>query len=129
MRQRIKYVVCNAFSLSMLNREMQRAPASRWDHNNDYRRCPVPITLEEIHEQWIKLEGMGAEVVVESAVGHADTAVILSSMLGKTLDVNRVSIKLDDPNVKLIVGQYTGPRLPEGTKVLPEGASIEWWLI
>jgi hypothetical protein len=27
------------------------------------------------------------------------------------------------------VGQYTGPRLPEGSKTLPEGASVEWLFV
>lgn len=28
---------------------------------------------------------------------------------------------------RLIFGQYVGPRLPEGAKTLPPGATIEWW--
>lgn len=26
-----------------------------------------------------------------------------------------------------LVGQYRGPRLPDGATTLPEGATIEWW--
>ena len=128
-RQCKKYIVCNAFSLSMLDRGMQAPPENRYDVFSDNRRCPHPITLDEIHSLWNSLEEMGCDISIESAVGHADTAEILGSLLGRKLDTNRVSIVLDNVDVKLIVGQYKGPRLPEGTKVLPEGAVIEWWIV
>ena len=59
-----------------------------------------------------------------SAVGHADTAALLG------VECNRVSITLTQSDW-LYVAQYKGPRLPEGTTTLPEGASFEWvsiWL-
>ena len=65
---------------------------------------------------------------VVSCVGHADTAAILSKLIGLDLPVNRVSVKLEKGDL-LIVGQYVGQRLPEGTIELPEGAAIEWWII
>ena len=43
--------------------------------------------------------------------------------------MNRVSVKLDNPDLHAIIGQYSGPRLEEGATELPEGARIEWWII
>lgn len=60
-----------------------------------------------------------------SIVGHQDTANLFSNILGVDVPMNRVSITLNKGDA-LIVGQYSGVRLPEGTSVLPEGASITW---
>ena len=64
----------------------------------------------------------------ESAVGHADTAAVFSGLLGLTVQTNRVTICLGGGD-QAVVGQYTGPRLPEGATVLPEGAAIKWLLL
>jgi len=59
-----------------------------------------------------------------SAVGHADTAALIG------VPMNRVSVTLTQSDW-LYVAQYKGPRLPEGTTTLPEGASFSWvsvWL-
>lgn len=65
-----------------------------------------------------------------SVVGHADVAEIISAQLGVGVEipVNRVSVSLR-PGDTLVVGQYVGPRLPEGCKELPEGARIEWYMV
>lgn len=42
--------------------------------------------------------------------------------------VNRASYTLV-PGEKLLVAQYKGPRLPEGATKLPEGATIEFYLV
>jgi hypothetical protein len=111
----------NAFSLSMLDRNDQAAESrNKW--GGDYSRSPYPSSPEQIRVRLADGEAF------TSAVGHADTAAILGELLGVTLPVNRVSIKLARGDT-LFVGQYTGPRLPEGTTTLPEGASIEWWAI
>jgi hypothetical protein len=60
-----------------------------------------------------------------SVVGHADTAAVMSSLLGLDVPVNRASVELVVGD-RLIVGQYSGPRLPEGATTLPEGAQIRW---
>lgn len=60
---------------------------------------------------------------IESAVGHPDTARILSGILGMEVPCNRVNVTLQ-PDETCIVAQYTGPRLPEGATTLPEGADI-----
>lgn len=63
-----------------------------------------------------------------SAVGHADTAAVFSDVLGVPVPCNRVSVSLKEGDVAL-VGQYSGPRLPEGATSLPEGATIKWLVV
>ena len=63
-----------------------------------------------------------------SAVGHADTAAVFSAVLGVEIPCNRVTVALKEGDVAL-VGQYSGPRLPEGATSLPEGATIKWLVV
>lgn len=70
-----------------------------------------PVLPEEIPEDSI------------SVIGHADTATVLSAILGREIKVNRVSIHLEKGDV-LYVAQVMGGRLPEGATTLPEGFSI-----
>ena len=63
-----------------------------------------------------------------SAVGHADTAAVFSSVLGVEIPCNRATVALKEGDVAL-VGQYVGPRLPEGATSLPEGATIKWLIV
>ena len=63
-----------------------------------------------------------------SAVGHADTAAVFSNVLGVEIPCNRVTVALKEGDVAL-VGQYSGPRLPEGATTLPEGAAIKWVVV
>ena len=63
-----------------------------------------------------------------SAVGHADTAAVFSNVLGVTVPCNRATVALKEGDVAL-VGQYSGPRLPEGATSLPEGAAIKWLVV
>jgi hypothetical protein len=63
-----------------------------------------------------------------SAVGHADTANLFSGLLGVDVPSQRINVKLTAEDA-LLVGQYIGPRLPEGATTLPEGASIVWLLV
>ena len=63
-----------------------------------------------------------------SAVGHADTAAVFSSVLGVAVPCNRATVALKEGDVAL-VGQYSGPRLPEGATTLPEGAAIKWLVV
>jgi len=60
-----------------------------------------------------------------SAIGHADTAAVVGNILDLPVQANRVSVKLEQGD-NLIVAQYSGPRLPEGSTSLPEGASIKF---
>lgn len=61
--------------------------------------------------------------ITASAVGHQDTANVLSKILGREVAVNRVDVKLDDGD-SIIIAQVVGGRLPEGCTVLPEGVRI-----
>ena len=63
-----------------------------------------------------------------SAVGHADTAAVFSHVLGVEIPCNRATVALKEGDVAL-VGQYSGPRLPEGATSLPEGAAIKWLVV
>lgn len=74
------------------------------------------------------LSGNPGVTSLESVIGHADTARIVSDILGVELPANRATVKLQ-PGEKMIVAQYSGPRLPEGATTLPEGAKIEFVLV
>lgn len=121
--------VANAFSLSMLNREEQNGtPLSyvprSWDTPLKTARVPRPVE----DPRKVITDHLAHNQEVISVIGHSDTANLFSELLGVLLPTNRVSLSLR-PDDRLLVGQYVGPRLPEGAKTLPEGAVIEWWLV
>ncbi len=101
------FVITNAFSINMLTT----------DSDLKFSR------LKETEARWI-----AENFQHSSAVGHADTAAVLSTVLGVDVPMNRTTLQMEH-GVALLVGQYKGPRLPEGATALPEGASIEWWLV
>jgi hypothetical protein len=78
------------------------------------------LTLEEA-KAWI------AENEWQSCVGHADTAVLISAMLGSVISMQRTSTELHSGD-ELLIAQYNGSRLSEGAVSLPEGAKIRWIL-
>ena len=96
-----KYLV-NAFSIQML----QKGGLVRFDE--------------------IAPEDIPADVV--SAVGHADTAAVLSNMLGFEVPMNRMNISLDE-DTEIYVAQLIGGRLPEGSTTLPEGFSFKFYRV
>lgn len=104
----------NAFSLNMLAnanaivtvKELDSADAARAAHKD--------------------LNPYGGTLL--SIVGHADTAAVFSEQLGYPVAFNRQSVSLNYGD-KLLVGQYQGPRLPEGATALPDGASIKWLVV
>jgi hypothetical protein len=118
----MKIVICNAFSLSMLDRVQQSGRDAM-----DGVRVPRPISEETLNEYCRMM--LSGEIKFKSAVGHADTAMVFSNELGLPILTNRVSVKLTDPETRALVGQYVGPRLAEGATRLPEGATIEWWIV
>lgn len=92
--------ISNAFALSMVS-------------DGDFR-----VTTLSIDEAWTAMaDGF------ESAIGHADVATIVSGLLGVTVQANRVNLSLVLGDT-LVVAQYIGPRLAEGTTLLPEGSKI-----
>lgn len=111
--------ITNAYSLQML-------PAWRRQREEVTltRSLPVledPLTVLEGLET---LAGKGAI----SAVGHRETAAVISSELGRPVAMNRVSITLDDATV-LLVAQFMGGRIPEGATALPDHISTQWTLV
>ena len=95
----------NAFSLQMLNADKVSTVVVS------------PLTVQEVKEL------LGTNFV--SAIGHADTANILSNILNTSIPMNRVNISLTPGDV-LVVAQLTGGRLPEGSTTLPEGFSFKF---
>ena len=101
--------VANAFSINMLPQKSM---------------CVVEfhkLTTEEARQ-------IISQHSFRSYIGHADLARIASDLLGVQLEVNREALVLKEDD-RLLVVQYRGPRLPEGTTQLPEGAQIEFWLV
>lgn len=102
------FIVSNAFSFNMFA-EVPELLVNR------------ELTVEEAKELVSKEEFI-------SSVGHADTAAILSNMLDADIPFNRANDKLGSGD-KILVAQYSGPRLPEGTTTLPEGSKIKFILV
>ena len=88
----------NAFSLQMVS-----APAEI---------SVVPVSVDEV-----------ATASWHSVIGHADTASVVSGLLGRPAAFNRVNVKLQIGDV-LYVAKVTGGRLPEGATTLPEGFKL-----
>lgn len=80
-----------------------------------------PVSADEV-STWLKKLGF------TSTVGHADTAALLTSILGVKVELNRASLSLTPEDV-LFVAQLTGARLPEGSTTLPEGAKLRFFLV
>ena len=91
-----------------------------------------PLSLEEVKALLQKEDGYAASGFanrgVRSGVGHADTAAVFASQLGRPVVAARINVNLlaNEACGGALVGQYIGPRLPEGAIALPEGARIEW---
>ena len=78
--------------------------------------CKVEVAPEEIPAE------------AESIIGHADTATVVSSILGRNVPCNRASVMLDDEDT-LYVAQVVGGRLPEGATTIPDGMEIKFYRI
>lgn len=63
-----------------------------------------------------------------NAIGHADTAAVVGSILGLDLQANRANIALNKGDL-LVVAQLVGGRLPEGSTTLPEGFQLVFKLV
>jgi hypothetical protein len=99
-------VILNAFSLNMV-------------------AVPATIRVREVStEEAARI----AASSTSSAVGHADTAAVFSGVLGTPVEFNRVSVELP-AGASALIGQYKGPRLPEGATELPPGATIQWMVV
>jgi hypothetical protein len=99
--------LCNAFSLNML------------------ADLPASISVKPMTQSEAQCL---AQAGLISAVGHADTAAVFAAILGVPVEPARITVTLNKGDAAL-VGQYSGPRLPEGATTLPEGATIRWLLV
>lgn len=77
-----------------------------------------------------KVEVSPEEVPTEavSIIGHADTAAVVGSILGRDVPCNRASVMLSDEDV-LYVAQVVGGRLPEGATTIPDGMELKFYRI
>ena len=119
MYKNTNITIANAFSLNML-------PKGDYDHTFSM----IEISLEKAREMVCNCKE------VKSCVGHADTARIFSTLLDTEVTPNRVAYQMDpdkrafgSTSDMLLVGQYSGPRLPEGATQLPLGAEIRWFIV
>lgn len=102
MTNTVKFIL-NAFSFNMIS------------------RFPATVNAAVVSQELAQELAQGAP----SAVGHPDTARVFEEVLGCPVPANRANVALTAGDV-VLVGQYRGPRLPEGATELPEGATIEW---
>lgn len=96
--------ILNAFSVNML------------------ATFPADVVIEELSLG----QARGLAIGGESCVGHADTAAVFSAVLGCPVAFNRATVTLEGD---ALLGQYSGPRLPEGATALPAGATIRWFRV
>lgn len=101
-------ILANAFSIQMLT-ELSEG----W----------IPVTFQEISIDDVKKLLSDGFV---SAIGHQDTAAVVSNLLGMEVPANRISVELKNLNDIIIIAQVMGGRLPEGATTIPEGMSIKF---
>lgn len=64
--------------------------------------------------------------VCKSYIGHKDLAEIVSEQTQFFIPVNRENFVFGEVS-RALVFQYSGPRLEEGTKTLPQDATIKYY--
>lgn len=101
-------IITNAFSLNML---------STLNANITVR----PISPGDVRD-------ITTDQGFQSAIGHPDTAAIVSQQLSLDIPAQRQTITLE-PGHRIIVAQYRGPRLEAGATELPDGATIEYAIV
>jgi hypothetical protein len=99
--------ITNAFSLQMLDLE-------------EYSIIVGPAVGPDTIKTILLTE---SGITLESAIGHPDTAAIVSAELGVDLPAARINVQLQ-PGDELLVAQLIGGRLTEGATTLPAGAKI-----
>jgi hypothetical protein len=100
-----KVMLLNAFSLQMLE------------------KMDAEVYVQELTTQWVKDQIQ--EYGLDSYVGHADTARVLTSVLGTEVEFARKNVVLS-PGTSAVVAQVVGGRLPEGCTTLPEGTEMRF---
>jgi hypothetical protein len=104
-------LVSNAFSLQMLGPEESSITVG-------------PAVGPETIKTWLLEENL----TLESAIGHADTAALVSADLGVNLPMRRINVTLQQGE-EVLVAQVVGGRLPEGCTTLPAGVRIVYRII
>lgn len=99
----MKKILSNAFSIQMLT------------------SFPANVSISQVKAEDVPTD-------VESCIGHADTANVLTNMLGFDVPCNRVSVTIN-ADTELYVAQVVGGRLPEGATTLPEGFRINFFKV
>ncbi len=82
---------------------------------------PTTVRFEEIDTTEVPTN-------VISAIGHADTAAVLSDILGFEIPMNRTFVTLEE-DTEVYVAQLIGGRLPEGATTLPEGYGFRFYRV
>ncbi len=100
------FALLNSFSLNMINVQETK------------------IVITEIQLDDVKHLMRSNECV--SYIGHKDFAEILTKLTDFNIPMNRSNFCFGEIN-KALVFQYSGPRLEEGTTVLPENATIKFF--
>lgn len=102
----------NAFSLNMIT-------------------FPANIEIEEILSQ--TAANLLSRGLCDNCIGHQTTDVVIRNILASSgsapLPEGQRKTVLLEKGEKAVVGQYIGPRLPEGATILPEGAEIKFMLL
>jgi hypothetical protein len=83
----------------------------------------LQVRVEMTRESFDYMVSKPDKFGLQSYIGHED----LANLLG--LSANRATCPELKAGEQFIVAQYRGPRLPEGSKTLPDGAMIEFrWM-
>jgi hypothetical protein len=98
------------------------------DSSRDFPLATVLVRQSPLAD----LTSLVGETIDKNVIGHADTDVLVRGLL-ESVGVFapkgvRETYKLGYGD-ELLVAQYNGPRLPEGTTVLPEGAGFKFMLV
>lgn len=106
-----KVYIANAFSIQMLD----------FDGDNvDYDVKIFPMSIGAVRHIWED------KIDVISAIGHADTAAVVTDILGHYIEAQRINVTLHKGD-QLVVAQLIGGRLPEGALHLPDNYRIKFF--
>lgn len=100
-------ILANAFSLQMLASDIKDA---------HFESVEVSKIIELAND---------SRNTVISAIGHGDTARVISNMLGVEIPSNRINVHLEKGD-SIYVAQIIGGRLAEGATTLPENFSLKF---
>jgi hypothetical protein len=110
--------VMSAFSANML------PPTVEGDLEPSPRAALVAVEFQRLSLEAARTFAPGCR----SVVGHEGTAALFSQLLRTPVPCDRATVRLNRGTQHLL-GQYVGPRLPEGATALPEGAEVQWYLV